>query len=194
VELPSTEQRADQLQLALSAERASLGVQNAPVWHSDSLARLLHTGRVLWQLRVEAGTGEAAKKAPADVLVASLTALTVRELLRHFRYFVAVLTLGALLMLIMISSYAFQPRRFMSTLLWGVVMIVVTVCLVIYVRLDRDELLSRIGRSTPSRVTLNVPFVRWVLTWVVLPIAGAAALQYPELARGILGWIMPFLR
>jgi len=68
----------------------------------------------------------------------------------------------------------------------------VGVTLWVYTELDRNSLLSSIAATPAGQLTLNRDLIKRVLAWGVIPLAAAAAAQYPELANGIVRLAAPF--
>ena len=104
------------------------------------------------------------------------------------------MTSSALLLLVAIVSYPFQPQRLLLTWIWVVVGSVVLAGLFVYVELDRNALLSRIAGTTPGHLTLNGALLFRVLSWGIVPLLGVAAAQYPDFASTLFHWLEPFTR
>ncbi|MFZ5897233.1 MAG: hypothetical protein ACOY0T_39605 [Myxococcota bacterium] len=130
----------------------------------------------------------------AEAFVATVVALLINRHVRQFQYFLYALTSTALLLLLAIVSYPFQPQRLLLTWIWIVVGSVVLAGLFVYIELDRNALLSRIAGTTPGHLTLNGTFALRVLAWGIVPLLGVAAAQYPDLANTLFHWLEPFTR
>lgn len=127
----------------------------------------------------------------AEELVATHLTFTIGQLLRHFRHFTTMVTVGAFTLLLFVSSYAMQPKRVLLTFVWVVMLSSVGTGMYVYFKLERDEVLSRISKTDPGKITFSAELVTRVLTWGVLPILGVVAAQYPDLGRTAFGWLAP---
>ncbi|HET9931265.1 MAG TPA: hypothetical protein VFQ35_11280 [Polyangiaceae bacterium] len=130
----------------------------------------------------------------AEGFVATVVALLINRHVRQFQYFLYTMTSSALLLLLAIVSYPFQPQRLLLTWIWVVVGSVVLAGLFVYIELDRNALLSRIAGTTPGHLTLNGSLLFRVLGWGIVPLLGVAAAQYPDFANTLFHWLEPFTR
>jgi hypothetical protein len=129
----------------------------------------------------------------AQTFVATVVAILIHRHVRQFRYFLHVLTGCSLLLLLAVTSYAFEPYRLLLTFIWIVVGSVVTMCLWTFIQMDRNTLMSNIAGKSPERLTLNAGLVVRVVPWTLIPLLSVAAAQYPELASFLYGLIKPFV-
>jgi len=129
----------------------------------------------------------------AEDALATATTLFLRHYMRPFRILTTVVLVGGLWMLLMVSTYAIDSRRLSMTFLWVGVLASAATGLWMFVQFDRDELLSRIGRTTAGEVTFNGGLVRRVFTWGVLPILSVAAVQYPSVTQSLFAWLQPLM-
>jgi hypothetical protein len=97
------------------------------------------------------------------------------------------------LLLLGVTSYPFQPER-LILLLW-LVLVGAVIGSVIYVlvRMNQDELLSRISRTTPNRFTFDWGFASSLLTYVV-PMVGIVLIQMSGAFRFMLEPLVRVLR
>ena len=130
----------------------------------------------------------------AESHVATVAALVVVRYVRNVRIFALTLTLCALTLLLTIVSYPFEPQRLLLTCLWVIMLSVVAVGLCVYVGLDQSGVMSRISGTQPGKVTLNGALAAHVVTWVVLPLVGVAAAQYPQVAKTLFQVVEPFAK
>lgn len=130
----------------------------------------------------------------AQVFSATVVTLLIHRHLRQFRYFLQVTTGCALLLLLALTSYAFEPYRLLLTFIWVVMLSVVVTGLGIFVSIDRNTLVSHIAGSPPDRLTWNGALLVRVVGWVVMPLLGVAAAQYPQLANLLGELVGPFAR
>jgi hypothetical protein len=127
----------------------------------------------------------------AEELVACVVTLLVYPLVRHFRNLLSVATGIALLLMMGVASYSFQPRRAFMFGVGAVIVGVAVTAVSILVGLDRNELLSRIGKTTPGRVTFDRRFLLGVVSWGLLPVLSLLAVQYPEVVARVLSFLQP---
>jgi hypothetical protein len=130
----------------------------------------------------------------AQTFVATVVTLLIHRHIRQFRYFLWVTTLGSLLLLLAVTSYPFEPYRLLLTYMWIITGSVVGVCLWVYMRMDRNTLMSHITGTSPNEVTLDSSFWIRIFAWGVVPLLSVAAAQYPEIANFLFNVVSPFTR
>jgi hypothetical protein len=126
--------------------------------------------------------------------VATVVALLAVRYVRHFRVFAYTLTACALVLLLAVVSYPFEPHRLLLTGIWVVMLSVVVAGLWVYVELDQNGVMSRISGTEPGKVTINGALAAHLVTWVVLPLLGVAAAQYPQVAKTLFQVVEPFAK
>lgn len=104
-------------------------------------------------------------------------------------------TMGTgLLLLLAVSSYKFEPKQFLSFVVWAGLAVAALLTLWIFLQMDRSPTLSRIGGTTVGQVTLDRTFVANVFLYGAVPVLGVIATQFPEVGQ-VLGQIVdPLLR
>ena len=106
----------------------------------------------------------------AEDLIALVLARQIVWLYANCKSIVTYLVVGLLALTLALTSYPFQPQGFLLTatvLLAAVAAVVV----VIAVQANRDEVLSRINKTTPNHFTLDRQFLLTLVTYVV-PLLG----------------------
>ncbi|MET0411461.1 MAG: hypothetical protein ABW217_09190 [Polyangiaceae bacterium] len=126
--------------------------------------------------------------------VATVTTLLIHRHVRQFRYFLHVTTLCALLLVLAIASYPFQPYRLLLTFMWIVMASVVGVSLWVFIQMDRNTWMSHVSGTTPDTVTFDAAFALRLLAWAVVPLLSVAAAQYPDLSNVLFRLLEPFTR
>jgi hypothetical protein len=111
----------------------------------------------------------------------------------HMRNLLTFVTVCAFLLLMAVTSYPFQPHRLLTIFLWIVILSVVLASLIVFVQAERNEVLSRISKTTPNQISLDRWFVTGIITYGVLPIVGLLATQVPEM-QSLFSWVEPLLR
>jgi hypothetical protein len=102
------------------------------------------------------------------------------------------LTVGALLLVVAAASYPFRPQSLLLLFLTALGGTVAVLIVVFLVQFNRDELVSRVTRTTPGRFTPDLHFVQGAATYV-LPIVGALMVQFPFFASGVSSLVAPIV-
>jgi hypothetical protein len=124
-------------------------------------------------------------RALIDGFVAALVAAFIPRYVRHFRLFVLPLVMGSVLSVLMTSLYFVQPERLITSVIFVWVAAIVLAVFTVYVALDRDPIISSMGKTTAGSVTWNWAFVGRVVSWGLFPIASLFAAQYPQFTSWI---------
>jgi hypothetical protein len=141
----------------------------------NKLARIL--SQACLDLRPEIDDPEVKK------FLALRVAAYLRFVFAHLRScLIAALTSG-LLTLIAVTTYAFEPKHFVSLGGWLALAVAVVLTLWIFLQMDRNPTLSRIGGTTPGQVTFDTAFVTKLVTYAGIPVLGLVATQFPEVGR-----------
>jgi len=129
----------------------------------------------------------------AEDLVALEFVTYVSQCATHLRNLASLLGIVPVLLLLTVSVYPFQPQRFLIFALVGLLLVVVSGVIGVYVQMDRNEILSRISRITPNRVTLDRTFLTNILAFLV-PLIGLIISKFPSLSDTLNQWFDPILR
>ncbi len=124
---------------------------------------------------------EAQTRAAIDDLTASLLAVFVPRYVRHFRLYMPPLIIGSILSVAMTTLYFIQPERLITSLIFVWIAAIVLSAFVVYRDLDRDPVMSAIGKTTAGSVHFDMGFVTRTVSWGLLPLASLVAAQYPAL-------------
>jgi uncharacterized protein YhhL (DUF1145 family) len=118
----------------------------------------------------------------------------INRLFPHLRNGLLNVTIGFVLLLLALIVYPFQPQRYMVLL--STVLLVVTGPTTMYVlaQMNRDEVLSRIAKSQPGKLTWDRAFISQVVIYGVLPLLSLIATQFPEVRGAAFSWIETALR
>ena len=115
--------------------------------------------------------------------------LAVRTI-AYFRYVFAHLrsclmgAIGAgLLILLAVAAYFFEPKPFVSLAVWVSLGIAVALTFWIFLQMDRNATLSRIGGTKPGEINFDKTFSLNLLLYVIVPLLGVIATQFPEIGR-----------
>src|SRR5262249_23669717 len=96
-------------------------------------------------------------------------------------------------LLLAVSSYPFQPERFLDVCLWGLLLTVVGCVVWVYVSMERDEFFSRISKTTPGAIQFDQHFLGSVMTFIV-PLLGFVLAQFPFVADALNRGLEPIMR
>ncbi len=88
-----------------------------------------------------------------------------------------------LLALVGVTAYVFEPKHFVSLAGWLALAAAVAVIVWIFLQMDRNPTLSRIGGTTPGQVTFDRVFLTKLLTYIGIPLLGLIATQFPQVGR-----------
>src|SRR5262249_6651793 len=116
--------------------------------------------------------------AAAEDFVAIEIIRYVSQFFMQLRNLLTSLTVGSLLLLLAAAVYPFHPQSLLLLFLITLTGCVAAAMIVFLVQINRDELASRIARSTPNRFTPDFAFLQSTATYV-LPIVGALMVQFP---------------
>jgi hypothetical protein len=107
----------------------------------------------------------------------------LRYLFAHLRSSLIGALTSALLALLAITSYVFEPKHFVSLAGWVALAIAVLLTLWIFLQMDRNPTLSRIGGTTPGQVTFDRAFLTKLVTYAGIPALGLVATQFPAVGQ-----------
>ena len=115
----------------------------------------------------------------AEEFVALRMSVFIRHVFLQMRNLLSFAFVGFLLALMAINSYPFEPKRLVMALVWFVALVTIPTVAWVFVKMDRDPILSFIGKTKPGRVTLSVELVTSMLIYVVVPLVTLFATQFP---------------
>lgn len=116
----------------------------------------------------------------ARQFLALRVAAYLRYIFAHMRSCLLETMIPVLLILIAVTSYAFEPKQFVSLAIWTALGGAVALTLWVFVQMDRNATLSRIGGTTPGQVTFDRAFLTNLFTYAGIPLLGIVATQFPE--------------
>jgi hypothetical protein len=127
----------------------------------------------------------------AEEYVACVVTMILGHYVRHFRLLLATVTSAVLLLMITVSAYPLEPRRELMAGVWVLTLAAVSASAYTLFALERNDLLSRIGKKEPGKVSLDRTFVTGLVMWALIPILGLLALQYPQIAGQLFSFLSP---
>jgi hypothetical protein len=138
-----------------------------------------HSGPVIW-LRA------------AEDFLAIRVASFIHVSCGYLRSCLAFSLIGFLLLMAALNSYPFQPVHPLLAVVWIVGLIGIACVTWVILDMDRNFVLSLIGKSEVGKVTLSWDLVTHVLLYAVLPLLTILASQFPSLGDSILAALSPF--
>ncbi|MBI1816669.1 MAG: hypothetical protein HYR72_16955 [Deltaproteobacteria bacterium] len=111
----------------------------------------------------------------------------------HLRNLMVLTTIGALLLLLTITAYPFQPQRLLLLFIWVVILTIVGGVVMVFVQMNRNEVLSRITHTKPNKVSFDASFLSSILTYGVLPVLTLLATMFPQIG-GLWSVLEPLTR
>jgi hypothetical protein len=115
----------------------------------------------------------------AEDFVAAEATRFIGYVFAHLKSLVGFATLGAVLLLLALASYPFQPQQLLMRCVLVGMVAMVALFLVVLVQADRNEILSRIADRTPNRVDFDASFFSPALTYAGIPILTLLVTQFP---------------
>lgn len=121
-------------------------------------------------------------------------AIYLRYVFAHLRNSLIGAMGTGLLLLLAVSAYAFEPKQFVSFVIWMSLAVAAVLTLWIFLQMDRNPTLSRIGGTTVGEVTVDKTLFANLFLYGGVPVLGVIATQFPDVGR-VLGQIVdPLLR
>jgi|SRR5579885_2388318 len=118
----------------------------------------------------------------------------IEWVLQHLRILALFLLVAILLATVLLSSYPFQPQSGVKMIFAGLLLVTVGSILTVGTQMNRDEVISRITRSAPGRVTWNAGYVINILIFGVVPLLAYVGSGVRPIRDGILGFMEPVIR
>jgi hypothetical protein len=147
-----------------------------------------------WLRRETAQAADQIWNRAAEEFVALRSAAFIRAMFQHLKNQLAFSFLGFLFVLAAISSYPFQPRYAVMAFIWVLVLVSIGIDTVIFVDMERDPILSYMGKTDPGKISLNADFLKTVGLYVILPLMTLAATQFPGVGDVIFSVFNPAMR
>lgn len=130
----------------------------------------------------------------AEDLLAVQVVSYVNRLFPHLRNALLFCTFGFIAMLATFSVYPFQPLRFLMIGVWLFILVSMPITVYVLIQMNRDDILSRLGKSEPGQVTFDRRFLSQLVLYGVLPILSIIAAQFPEVRGVAFSWLESLLK
>ena len=112
----------------------------------------------------------------------------------HMKSLLTFVFLGFLLVIGAINSYPFEPKQPVMALLWVVAIASVVLVAWSFLGMNRDRILSYIGKTAPGEVTLSFEFLSSMAIYVVVPILTLLATQFPGIGEVVFSVFSPTMK
>lgn len=129
----------------------------------------------------------------AEDLVAIQRVMFINRIFSALRSQLAFVAVGFVLLLLAFNLFPFQPLRLMMTVLGALMLVILPVTLWIFIRLERDEVLSYISHSPPGQLSLTGPFIGRLIAYIGVPLLTFLIAQIPWLRALFVEVISPIL-
>ncbi|HEX2225279.1 MAG TPA: hypothetical protein VHN15_13850 [Thermoanaerobaculia bacterium] len=148
--------------------------------------------------QLEAGAKDDSPQKKRSRAIRDFLALRVVAYLRyvfaHLRNCLLGAMLGALLVLMGVTLYAFEPKQFFSFGIWATLLAGTLLTIWVFVQMDRNGALSAIAGTPAGQVRFDRTFLMNVFTYGVVPLVGIVVTQLPVVGRSFSQWVDPLLR
>jgi hypothetical protein len=101
----------------------------------------------------------------------------------HLRNSLMAAMVMSILILVAVTSYFFEPKQFVSLTIWGTLTVGVALTFWSFLQMDRDMILSLIGKTEPGQVSFDKAFFANLALYVLVPALSVVATQFPEVGR-----------
>jgi hypothetical protein len=120
----------------------------------------------------------------AEEFVASHLVIYVAYVFLHLRNLLSAFLISGLLLFVSIAAYPFQPARVLVVFLIALIVLLATLAVGSFLQMDRDEILSRVGRTQAGKVSWDLSFIIRIVIYGLLPILSVVATRIPEVQTG----------
>jgi hypothetical protein len=125
----------------------------------------------------------------AEVFLAMHFVNLIRQVFAHIKSQLTFLILMLLCLLAAFHAYPFQPSGLITQLCYGLTLWCLVTTVLLIIRFNRCEVLSRLSNTTPNRFTFDRTLVLPMITFVVIPLCSLLAVQFPGIGRMLFGWL-----
>ena len=130
----------------------------------------------------------------AEEYAATRMAEYTEWVVRSLRLLAGFLLLSLVLATLVIASYPYHPQSLLRVLLLIVLLGAVGVTLLVLVQMNRDEVLSRIARTEPGRLTWDFSFVLHLAAFGAVPLLTLLSSEFPALRGLLFAWVQPLMQ
>lgn len=131
---------------------------------------------------------------PVHDMLATLVTFRVFHSLRRLRWMLSLATATPLLLLMMVVSYPFEARSSLLLAVQGEMVLVIGTSIALFVDMDRNDVLSRIHRTTSGELNFTWTLAIKLLLFAIVPILTMVAADIPAVGQVMFGWMVPVLQ
>jgi hypothetical protein len=88
-----------------------------------------------------------------------------------------------------LSIYPFQPRIYLNSFMFVLLIFVVAVVALMYAQMSRDPILSRVARTEPGK--LGKEFYFKLAGFMAIPLLSLLSARYPAVSNMLFSWVQP---
>jgi hypothetical protein len=129
--------------------------------------------------------------AEAETLLALQVSFALRQLIVRLTKGLTFAAAGLVLLLAAHLLYCFQGRAFWLGLDWALLGLGTLVILYLFIRLEKDPVLSRIWATRPGHLDWNGVFFQRILFYGAIPVVMLFVTFFPEVGSALFGWLEP---
>ena len=127
----------------------------------------------------------------AETLLALQASYSIRQVVIRLTRGVAFGVTALVLVLFAHLSYLFQGRAFWLGLDWALLGVASLLGLSLFVRMEKDAVLSRLWGTPPGQLSLNGQFVQRIVMYGAIPVVTLFVTFFPEVGRALFSWLEP---
>jgi hypothetical protein len=112
----------------------------------------------------------------------------------HLRAMAKALLVSIILMILFIGSYPFRPESGIKLTALVVMSGGIASLLLVMSQANRDDVLSRVAKTDPGRMTWDASFIMNLVLVGGLPLLALLATEFPTVRDFMFGWVQPIAR
>jgi len=102
--------------------------------------------------------------------------------------------LGFIFLLAAINAYPFEPFHSVMALIWVIGVVGLTAIGWVLIGMNRDRVLSYIGKTKPGEVSISAEFVTTMTIYIIVPLLTLLATQFPGIGDFVFSVFTPAIR
>jgi hypothetical protein len=130
----------------------------------------------------------------AEEFAAVMVVDYVEWVIAQLRVLALFLFSSLLITIVLLGSYPFQPESLVRLVFMVILLATVVGIMSVVVQMNRDEVLSRIAKTEPGKVTWDWHFVTNALVFGLVPVATLISSEFPEVRDFLFAWVGPLSR
>ena len=171
---------------------------NASTKYAQTSANAQRNGMGQASTRPTSADPGAAKREAWARSVANLYVVFVADyvdwVLQHMRYLASFLLVCLLVVVVLLSSYPFQPQSALRVIHTIILVVAVATLVLVIVQMNRQRVLSAIANTTPGEVSWDTRFVSTLVTYGALPLLTLISTEFPTVRDFLFSWVEPLMR